>query len=153
MVCVNPPVLRFLRVLVINFVVPISRAVCPDAQGQILWVVYGFFPSWVDVGVHSFSTLLIIGFYVGAVRREHQGLKEQLRTIWRIHSVGDLIIQDRQQSDAARPILADPPGANGGTDGGDGDLARTATAVRTAAVGDVLRGRDVLRGVVGEEES
>eukprot|EP01052_Picozoa_sp_SAG31_P018463 SAG31_NODE_1309_length_8877_cov_5.662452_5_plen_179_part_00 len=122
--CVNPPVLRFVRVLAINFVVPITRAVYPDVQGHILWVVYDFFPSWcvcqghtcsrhescpvakagwcalaapnrVDVGLHSATATMFIWFYIHAMCREYSIVKEQLRTIWRIHSVGDLVIQDR----------------------------------------------------------
>ena len=58
--------------------------------------------SRIDVGLHSVSALFFVVFYFYALSREHASLKEQLRTIWRIHSVGDLVIQDRQRGVAGQ---------------------------------------------------
>lgn len=97
--CINPPVLRYARIFVIELILPLT-AVYKPLEGWALWGAYKAFSSHVDVALHILLSCASFALFVRAARNEWARLRHSVETTWNM-SQGDLVIQDVQVLDRA----------------------------------------------------
>jgi len=100
--CVNPPVLSYLRAWIIGSLVFVSPF--EIVETALVQLVYHYLTSFVSTALHLGLTLALAIFWATAVKSEWARILKELDTLWRLQNMGSMqIVGERHVLGKRRP--------------------------------------------------